>query len=134
MKQAARYLKQARSFARFTMHLVHCFGVGPGLWMAASALHGAVFHHELTFMLKGRRIRLRTGTPESYLFDEKFLKGQYDFSVFEQSKMVQGAYEKARNSVQPPIILDCGANVGLSTLWFSMNFPGLPIYTSRPMH
>ncbi|MGE4421564.1 MAG: FkbM family methyltransferase [Pseudodesulfovibrio sp.] len=35
-------------------------------------------------------------------------------------------------STVPGAILDCGANVGLSALWFGINYPGLPLVAYEP--
>jgi FkbM family methyltransferase len=41
-------------------------------------------------------------------FEEIFIKRHYEF----------------KSTVQAPVIIDCGGNIGLSAIWFSQNYPG----------
>ena len=50
-----------------------------------------------------------------YSFHEIFLKGEYDIPL-----------------VEDPIIVDCGANVGFSVLYFKMRYPRATLYAYEP--
>lgn len=53
------------------------------------------------------------------------------FYVTYEELFVKGIYEFKTNSTKP-VILDCGANMGVSTLYFSMQFPNAKIVAFEP--
>lgn len=75
-----------------------------------------------------RDIDLRAGTSDFQTFIEVFDERTYDLSRFPQWLDIQACYE----SLDHPLIIDAGANVGLSSLWFSRQFPKATILALEP--
>ncbi len=95
---------------------VHAFGLFRGPWLfAISSLLGrrAAATSQLA---NGRRILLRPGTTDTQVYMEVFTFGEYDFSYPSHAK----------------VIVDVGANVGITTLWFHQSFPGAHILAIEP--
>lgn len=81
---------------------------------------------------KSQNIIVDESSGHTELFDHEFYyhhKGSFEDTFQEIFK--KGIY--AFNSVNPnPIIIDCGANMGLSLLYFSLNYPSAKIYAFEP--
>ncbi|MDH3513559.1 MAG: FkbM family methyltransferase [Gammaproteobacteria bacterium] len=64
----------------------------------------------------GRKIQVRVNTTDISVYNQVFIHREYDFPVAQE----------------PKIIVDAGANIGLSSIYFSMRFPGARIYALEP--
>jgi FkbM family methyltransferase len=90
--------------------------VGTSLWLfAKSSLtrgrRGCVEHSLLGLRVAG------FNTPIlKFLFREIFVHGDYDF----------------RASREDPLILDCGANIGMATLYFTWRYPKAEVHAFEP--
>ena len=60
-------------------------------------------------------------------FSQIFIEQEYDLRPFLQMERLQ-----KRAGAGPPTIIDCGANVGCSVLWFASQFPGAHIVAVEP--
>jgi len=78
------------------------------------------------------RVKLRKGMGCVYLrnnrtdggtFETIFIDGDYRISELGRYKDVNKLYEHCLNSGRTPLIIDCGAHIGLSALFFSLAFP-----------
>jgi FkbM family methyltransferase len=56
----------------------------------------------------------------------------YDLRIFRQSILLGAYYTKLIESKSTPLIIDAGANIGASTLWFASNFPGSRVVAIEP--
>lgn len=56
----------------------------------------------------------------------------YDLRVFRQSVLLGAYYAKLIEQKTTPLIVDAGANIGASTLWFASNFPGSHVVAIEP--
>jgi FkbM family methyltransferase len=70
-----------------------------------------------------RKVRLRTGTTDWVVFNQIFVRREYDLTRFPQWSSIMRHYEAMLRAGQVPTIIDCGANVGLAAVWFSLQFP-----------
>jgi FkbM family methyltransferase len=77
-------------------------------------------------------IHLRNGTTDKDIFRQIFIKREYDLRGFAQSELVEGTYRRAVANGGTPLILDCGANIGLSAAWLAIAFPQARIYAIEP--
>jgi FkbM family methyltransferase len=77
-------------------------------------------------------IFLRSRTSDIETFIQIFAHCEYDFFGFEQAGALFERYAALCSSNQNPLIIDCGANVGLSAIWFSKRFPQAIIYAVEP--
>jgi FkbM family methyltransferase len=79
----------------------------------------------------GHRIWLRPLASDVYTFFEILVDGQYEFSTFPQSKRLTSDAGDI-HMAKPPLIVDCGANIGLSSIWLATKFPHARIYSIEP--
>lgn len=56
----------------------------------------------------------------------------YDLRTFRQSGPLGAYYAKLIADRSTPLIIDAGANIGASTLWFASNFPGSHVVAVEP--
>ncbi len=81
--------------------------------------------------LKGP-IWLRPNSSDIETFLQVFAEGQYDFARFPQQQKVWDEYRAALKRGETPLIVDCGANIGLSAVWFANLFPEARIVAVEP--
>ena len=62
------------------------------------------------------KVYLRKGTSDARCFNQVFLEQDYDFEI----------------DFRPQFIIDCGANIGLSSLFFQKKYPGAQIIAVEP--
>jgi FkbM family methyltransferase len=79
-----------------------------------------------------RPVRLRRGGTDINVFLQIFAMGEYDLTMFEQSRRVFERYERLVSQGIRPLILDCGANSGMATLWWRRSFPQADIVAVEP--
>ncbi|MBN1568599.1 MAG: FkbM family methyltransferase [Acidobacteria bacterium] len=61
-----------------------------------------------------------------------FINKDYDLSWLARFKDIAGEYERILAAGKRPLILDCGANIGASTLWFAKSYPQAHIVALEP--
>jgi FkbM family methyltransferase len=69
---------------------------------------------------------------EFYTFRNIFSRGDYDLRRFVQWANIERAYEDCIASGWTPLIIDCGANVGFSAVYFALQFPAAHIVAIEP--
>jgi FkbM family methyltransferase len=77
-------------------------------------------------------IYLRKGTTDKDVFFQIFLIREYDFEGVEQYARLKSVYRDAVAKGETPLILDCGANIGLASIWLALRFPQARIYAIEP--
>jgi len=77
-------------------------------------------------------IALRRSVADHATFRQCMVMKQYDFHHFEQAKRIATLYESILARGQVPLIIDCGANIGLATLWFARLFPKAIVAAVEP--
>ncbi len=77
-------------------------------------------------------IWLRPDSSDIDTFCQVFADGQYDFARFPQHERLMDAYRAALSRGETPLIVDCGANIGLSAVWFAHAFPDAEIVAIEP--
>jgi FkbM family methyltransferase len=78
--------------------------------------------------VKGRQFTLRSSTSRSRVYARY---ASSDLDVFEQI-FVQQTYRCLLDVSKPKLILDCGANVGYSAVYFLNNFPAAHVVAIEP--
>jgi FkbM family methyltransferase len=78
-------------------------------------------------------VYLRACVGDHATFWQCIVRGQYDFNNFPQALRIWDKYAELVASTQcPPLIIDCGGNIGLSAIWFANYFDKSRIYVVEP--
>lgn len=77
-------------------------------------------------------IHLRDTVSDHAIFWQCIVQCQYDFLRFPQAERLKAAYASALRQGTTPLIIDCGANIGLASAWFARNFPEARIFAIEP--
>jgi FkbM family methyltransferase len=75
---------------------------------------------------------LRPAEKDVAIFQQVFVKREYDLSHTAQYRHIQQSYRDMLARGEQPLIIDCGAHVGFSALWFRMAFPEALIFAVEP--
>jgi FkbM family methyltransferase len=79
-----------------------------------------------------RRFWLRRTSSDTSIFFQIFVKKEYDTAEWRQDKKLRDHYEAILAKGRTPIIIDAGANIGLSALWFNACYPKAKIFAIEP--
>ena len=86
------------------------------------------------FKVPGYRhpIYLRDTISDHAIFRQCMVMQQYNIMSFPQNIRLMSYYQESIARSETPLIIDCGANIGLATLWFSERFPKACIVAVEP--
>jgi FkbM family methyltransferase len=87
-----------------------------------------------TVTCQGRRftIRHRRTRPDRIVINQCFKDRQYDFPGGAHGYYVQSRYQQILEAGLTPLIIDAGANLGASVLWFNHRYPKAHIVAIEP--
>jgi FkbM family methyltransferase len=78
-------------------------------------------------------IWLRPATTDWVLMEQIFIDRAFSLSLWpEHKRAIRARYDGAIERGQTPVIVDCGAHIGLATLWFAGSFPGARVFAVEP--
>lgn len=77
-------------------------------------------------------IHLRDALGDHATFWQCVVDNQYDFSRFPQAERLIETYNRMTKNGEIPLIIDCGANIGLASLWLAKMFPLARIVAVEP--
>ena len=69
---------------------------------------------------------------DSITADQIFTNHDYDLSFLKRYTELTESYQNILSQNKVPLIIDCGANIGLSSIYFSREFPNAKIYSFEP--
>jgi FkbM family methyltransferase len=75
---------------------------------------------------------IRPATSDAVVFEKVFVKCEYGTADTHQQGEIVRRYERACSSGASPLIVDLGANVGLSAIWFAQAWPFATILAIEP--
>ncbi len=111
------------------------FSIPRGAWVAAS-IHAAKLLHRPYIRVPvpntRRTIRLRTNSSDIDTYNQVLIQQDYDFSRFPHAPQLASGAAAVDAETQQITIVDCGANIGCSVLWFATQFPEAQIVAIEP--
>jgi FkbM family methyltransferase len=76
---------------------------------------------------------LRPGTSDATVLFKIFVDQEYDVAAWPaHAAALQAAHDAALAAGHVPVVVDCGANVGLSAVWFARRFPRARVVAIEP--
>ncbi len=75
---------------------------------------------------------IREGTSDYAVFEQIFQTEEFNISTAPQFAWIRAAYERLLAAGEIPLVVDCGANIGLSTLYFALHLPAARIVGIEP--
>jgi FkbM family methyltransferase len=83
----------------------------------------------------GKKIAIqhrRENASDLMAIDQCFTKKQYDMPIGAHGVLIDTIYKEIVASGRQPLIVDCGANIGCSVLWFNARYPEAHIVAIEP--
>jgi FkbM family methyltransferase len=80
----------------------------------------------------GLPIYLREGTSDWSVLDQIFVRSEYDYQSPGHDNALNRFYADTVSRSEIPLILDCGANIGLSSIWFARKYPLATVIAIEP--
>jgi len=78
-------------------------------------------------------IWLRPGTSDFETMEQVFVHREYDFAMWpSHHAMIERTYAALLETGKLPVIVDCGANIGYTSIWFALRFPRAIVYAIEP--
>jgi FkbM family methyltransferase len=74
----------------------------------------------------------RDNASDLMAIDQCFTQSQYDMPVGAHGVLIENIYQEIVASGRQPLIIDCGANIGCSVLWFHARYPKAHIVALEP--
>jgi FkbM family methyltransferase len=117
-------------------NFIKAFGPRHGLrlFLHAAWLLGRGGEDAVPLRLPGlpRPVWIRPGLHDLPILLQVFVKGEYDMRHTRQFEHVEAVYRRRLADGQCPLIIDCGAHVGLAGLWFRAAFPEAHLFCVEP--
>lgn len=93
---------------------------------------GSYDGRQFSVTVGGRRVWLRRTASDTSIFFQVFVKREYDTSEWPQHAQLSARYDALVAAGSIPVIIDAGANIGMSALWFNARYPRAKIYAVEP--
>ena len=104
-----------------------------GMLVPLRHLAGALGWKTFSTTIKGvGKVTLRPGSTDIYVLRQVFHKQEYNFSWQKQYARLPKAIARAVANGQTPVIVDCGANIGASSLYFARRYPQATVLAVEP--
>jgi len=123
----------------FILRLINVFGYRDGFVIYCTRIYNKLIKRDKSNCLVninskffGFPIKLRILTSDWNVLEDIFLSNQYnDPSRFHGDRLLN-YYNRIVAEGLVPLIIDCGANVGLSSIWYAKKFPKAKIVAIEP--
>jgi FkbM family methyltransferase len=80
----------------------------------------------------GAPVQLRRSVSDHAIFWQCLVMRQYDLDRYPHARRLDEAYRAELAAGRRPVVVDCGANIGLATLWFARRFPEAVVVAIEP--
>jgi FkbM family methyltransferase len=87
---------------------------------------------KVSFRGKEFAIRQRRTYADFCVIEQCFTHSQYDLPVGAHGALMDRLHQEILDSGRQPLIIDCGANIGCSALWFIARYPKSHIVAVEP--
>lgn len=108
---------------------LRAFGPRFELHILAYARKGPMYCVKLP---QAKRFYLRKRSTDIHVLRKIFRKREYDLGPHLQSERLRSRYEAILAQGKTPLIIDAGANIGASAVWFSSVFPAAQVAAIEP--
>ena len=78
------------------------------------------------------RVWVREGTSDYAVLEQIFHTEEFNISTAPQFAWIRASYDRMLAAGETPLIVDCGANIGLSALYFASHLPKAKIVGIEP--
>lgn len=78
------------------------------------------------------RVWVREGTSDNAVLEQIFRTEEFNISTAPQFAWVRAAYDRMLAAGETPLVVDCGANIGLSALYFASHLPKARVVGIEP--
>ena len=117
--------------------MVTAFGIQDGSVMLAARAAARISASKRTvrkLRLRGlsHPIFLRPGTSDWDVLDHIYVGREYDCPSEGHNQAVIKYYTNCVEKLKVPLIIDCGANIGLASIWYAQKFPLAKIISVEP--
>src|SRR5579862_3192338 len=94
--------------------------------------NAAVLSTELFLNGTKRTCYYRKGSSDEQVLEHIFNGHCYDLTRFPCYQGIEAAFNARKAEGKTPLIIDAGANIGISSVFFSMAFPGSKVFAIEP--
>jgi FkbM family methyltransferase len=77
-------------------------------------------------------IWIRAGTSDWRVLHQIFVAEEYNFGSEPHEAALSRFYKDILNRSEVPIIIDCGANIGLASVWYATRYPNARVIAVEP--
>ena len=74
----------------------------------------------------------RPGSSDEAVLKQIFFDADYELNRLARYDDILAEYRRIITSGLSPLIIDCGANIGASSIWFSKSFPEAQVFALEP--
>jgi FkbM family methyltransferase len=78
------------------------------------------------------KLTMRCHGSDASVVRQVFRKREYDLDKFPQAREIDRAYQRILDAGKTPIVIDAGANMGASAVWFAKRFPCAHVIAIEP--
>ncbi len=75
---------------------------------------------------------IREGTSDYAVYEQIFCTEEFNISTAPQFSWIRESYNRLIAAGETPLVVDCGANIGLSALYFALHLPAARIVGIEP--